>query len=74
MGSRLNFQWKKIRNISEKNSTFYLKEVIMKQFPKDTEKLILFSSVLFLKKKNLKGYLYSYTHMYQQKYRLQTED
>ena len=50
----------------------------MKQFPKDTEKLILFSSVLFsLKtktKNNLKGYPYIYTHMYQQKYRLQTEE
>ena len=42
---------KKIRNISEKSLTFYLKKVIMKQFPKDTEKLILFSSVLFKKKK-----------------------
>ena len=66
---------KKIRNISEKSLTFYLKKVIMKQFPKDTEKLILFSSVLFKKKKKqLKRYLYIYTHMYQQKYRLQTEE
>ena len=48
----------------------------MKQFPKDTEKLILLSSVLLKKKKKkkLKGYLYIYTHMYWQKYRLQTEE